>query len=287
MWTRAVAVRIDIREATFNVAAMGVPRAFARRGVESRATIAVVAVLVALAAVAWAITARQAFDMSSMVSGLADVGQRMPNDMAAPVFMAMWLAMMAAMMLPTVAPMVLAHHMVVGARGEGWVPTAVFAAGYLAVWTAIGVVPLLAFLGFRGLMDPAPRWVTPVAGVVLVVAGIYQFTPWKGACLKACRTPLNFIMTHDFGHGSRGAVRAGVSHGAWCLGCCWALMSVLVVVGLMNLVWMVVLALTFLLEKNWRHGVAVSRIAGTGVALLGVSVLLRPQVLGWLANVHA
>jgi predicted metal-binding membrane protein len=129
--------------------------------------------------------------------------------------------------------------------------------------------------------------VAPVAGIVLVVAGIYQFTPWKGACLKTCRTPLTFIMTHDFGSGSRGAVQAGASHGAWCLGCCWALMSVLVVVGLMNLVWMAGLALIFLLEKNWRHGVAVSRIAGTGVALLGAAVLVQPSVLGWLANVHA
>lgn len=265
---------------------MGAGRAFAPRDIESRATIAVVAVLVALAAVAWALTARQAFDMGSMVSGLAEVGQRMPNDMAAPVFMAMWLAMMAAMMLPTVAPMVLAHHMVVSARGEGWIPSAVFVAGYLAVWTVIGVVPLLAFLGFRGLMDPAPAWVAPVAGTVLILAGIYQFTPWKGACLNACRTPLSFIMTHDFGRGSRGAVLAGASHGAWCLGCCWAMMSVLVVVGLMNLVWMAGLALIFLLEKNWRHGVAVSRIAGAGVALIGVAVLLQPQALGWFANVH-
>jgi predicted metal-binding membrane protein len=211
----------------------------------------------------------------------------MPNVMAAPVFMAMWLAMMAAMMLPTVAPMVLAHHMVVGSRGEGWQPTAIFIAGYLAVWTAIGLVPLLAFLGFRGLMNPTPDWITPVAGIVLVGAGIYQFTSWKGACLKACRTPLNFIMTHDFGRGGLGAARAGASHGAWCLGCCWALMSVLVVVGLMNLIWMAGLALVFLLEKNWRHGVAVSRTAGTGVALLGVAVLLQPQILGWLVNVHA
>ena len=266
---------------------MGAARTPAPRGIESRATIAVVAVLVSLAAVAWAITARQAFDMGSMVSGLAEVGQRMPNDMAAPVFMAMWLAMMVAMMLPTVAPIVLAHHMVVGARGEGWLPTAIFIAGYLAVWTAIGLVPLLAFLGFRGMMDPAPGWVTPVAGIVLIVAGVYQFTPLKRVCLRACRTPLNFIITHDFGRGSRGAARAGASHGAWCLGCCWALMSVLVVVGLMNLVWMAGLALIFLLEKNWRHGVAVSRIAGTGVALLGIAILMQPQVLGWLVNGHA
>src|ERR1700716_243785 len=265
---------------------MGVPRAFAPKGVESRATIVVVAVLVGLAAVAWAITARTAFDMGSMVSGLAQVGQRMPNDMAAPVFRGMGLAMMAAMMLPTVAPMVLAHHMMVSARGEGWLPTGVFVAGYLAVWTAIGLVPLLAFLGFRGLMDPAPAWVRPVAGVALLVGGICQFTPWKGACLKACRTPLHFIVTHDFGRGSLGAARAGASHGAWCLGCCWALMSVLVVVGLMNLVWMVALALVFLLEKNWRYGVIVSRVAGAAGGVLGILVLVQPQMLGFLAGTH-
>ena len=81
--------------------------------------------------------------------------------------------------------------------------------------------------------------------------------------------------------------QAGMSHGAWCLGCCWALMSVLVVVGVMNLVWMAALALVFLLEKNWRHGVAVSRVAGASVALLGILVFVQPQVLRLLAGLHA
>jgi predicted metal-binding membrane protein len=244
----------------------------------------VVAVLVGLAALAWIITAKNAADMGSMVNGLGQIGARMPNDMAAPLFMAMWLAMMVAMMFPTVIPMVLAHRMVVRNRGEGWLPTAVFVAGYIVVWAAIGVVPLLAFLGFRSLMDPAPAWVVPVAGVVLILSGVYQFTPWKGVCLSHCRTPLHFIMTHDFGRGSRSAALAGASHGAWCLGCCWALMSVLVVVGLMNLVWMAALALVFLLEKNWRHGELVSRVAGAAVAVLGILVLVQPQLLGLLAG---
>jgi predicted metal-binding membrane protein len=266
---------------------MGGQPATAGDHLEYRATGAVVAVLVGLAGVGWVITARQAFDMGSMVSGLGQVGVRMPYEVAAPLFMAMWLAMMVAMMLPTVAPMVLAHRMVVLKRGEGWLPTASFVCGYLAVWAAIGVVPLLALLGFRGLMDPTPTWVAPVGGLALVAAGVYQFTPWKGACLRACRSPLNFILTHDFRRGSHGAALAGASHGAWCLGCCWALMSVLVVVGLMNLVWMVTLSLVFLLEKNWRHGVAVSRVAGATVALFGILVLVQPQVLGLLAGVHA
>ena len=246
-----------------------------------------VAVLVGLAGIAWIFTAKNAAEMGTMVNGLGQIGTLMPNDMAAPLFMAMWLAMMVAMMFPTVIPMVLAHRMVVRNRGEGWLPTAGFVGGYIAIWTAIGVVPLLAFLGFRSLMDPAPAWVVPVAGVVLILAGAYQFTPLKGVCLSHCRSPLHFIMTHDFGRGSRGAALAGASHGAWCLGCCWALMSVLVVVGLMNLVWMVVLALVFLLEKNWRYGVLVSRVAGAAVAVLGILVLVQPQLLGLLAGTHS
>jgi predicted metal-binding membrane protein len=265
---------------------VGGPQVASRDSLGSRATWTVVAVLVGLAAIAWIFTARNAAEMGSMVSGIGQIGALMPNDMAAPLFMAMWLAMMVAMMFPTVIPIVLAHRMVVRNRGEGWLPTASFVAGYIAVWTAIGVVPLLAFLGFRSLMDPAPGWVVPVAGVVLIVAGVYQFTPLKGVCLSHCRSPLHFLMTHDFGRGSLGAVLAGVSHGAWCLGCCWALMSVLVVVGLMNLVWMVALALVFLLEKNWRYGVIVSRVAGAAVAVLGILVLVQPQMLGFLAGTH-
>ena len=265
---------------------MGEQQVASRDSLGSRATWAVVVVLIGLAGIAWIFTAKNSAEMGSMVNGLGQIGALMPNDMAAPLFMAMWLAMMVAMMFPTVIPMVLAHRMVVRNRGEGWLPTASFVAGYIAIWTAIGVVPLVAFLGFRSLMDPAPSWVVPVAGVVLILAGVYQFTPWKGVCLSHCRSPLHFIMTHDFGRGSRGAAVAGASHGAWCLGCCWALMSVLVVVGLMNLVWMVVLALVFLLEKNWRHGVLVSRAAGAAVAVLGILVLVQPQMLGLLAGTH-
>jgi predicted metal-binding membrane protein len=277
---------VDAASTAVMVEGVGDQQGASRDSLGSRATTTVSVVLVGLAAIAWIITVKNAADMGSMVNGLGQIGARMPNDMAVPLFMAMWLAMMVAMMFPTVIPIVLAHRMVVQKRGEGWLPTASFVAGYIAVWTAIGVVPLLAFLGFRNLMDPPPGWVVPVAGLVLVFAGVYQFTPVKGVCLSHCRSPLHFIMTHDFGRGSRGAMQAGASHGAWCLGCCWALMSVLVVVGLMNLVWMVALALVFLLEKNWRYGVIVSRAAGAGVALLGILVLVQPQTLGLLAGTH-
>ncbi len=242
--------------------------------------------MLALALISWLLTIRQARDMSAMVSGLGQVGTLMPNDTAVPIFMLMWLAMMGAMMLPSVAPIVLAHRMVVRGRGEGWAPTAAFIAGYLFVWTLIGIVPLLVFLSFRSLSGPAPNWLTPAAGAVLILAGTYQFTPWKGACLKACRSPLHFIMTHDFGRGARSAAQAGASHGAWCVGCCWALMAVLVVVGLMNLAWMAALSAVFLLEKNWKYGVGLTRVAGTVVIVLGIGVVAQPALLSLLSNFH-
>ncbi len=129
-------------------------------------------------------------------------------------------------------------------------------------------------------------WLPRVSGLVLIGAGLYQFTPWKRVCLRACRTPLSFIMTHDFGSGAPGALKAGVSHGAYCLGCCWALMAVLVVVGLMNLAWMAALSAVFLLEKNWKHGVGLTRVAGTVVIVLGIGVVAQPALLSLLSNFH-
>ncbi len=248
---------------------------------ERRVAVWTTVTLTGLAGVAWYLTARQAGQMAGMVTGLGQVGSRMANDMAVPLFVAMWLSMMVAMMFPAVVPMVLAHRMVVRSRGEGMTATVSFVAGYLATWTVIGVVPLGAFLAFRGLSADAAtdRWISLAAGGVLFGAGLYQFTPWKGRCLRACRTPFGFIVEHDFGGGARSAARAGVSHGTWCLGCCWALMAVLLVVGLMNLAWMALLSLVFLAEKNWRHGVGFTRLAGSALSALGVAVLVHPGLL--------
>jgi len=244
-----------------------------------------VTVLLALGAAGWLITIHYSRDMSGMASGLGQVGVQMPATMTAPLFLAMWLSMMVAMMFPTVAPVVLAHRMVVQHRGEGWIPTAAFMVGYLVVWTAVGVVPLIALLVFAHVA--AGPWTAWVGGAALILAGVYQFTPWKATCLKACRSPLSFVIQHDFGQGWRSAVRAGISHGAYCLGCCWALMAVLVVVGLMNLTWMAGIALIFLVEKNWTYGAWVPRAAGTVVALLGLFVVVRPELLTWLSGAMA
>jgi predicted metal-binding membrane protein len=250
-----------------------------------RVTATTTMLLLVFAAAAWILVVVQARGMGGMILGLGQVGTAMPNPMAAPLFMAMWLTMMVAMMFPAVAPIVLAHRHVVRRRDEGVLPTVAFILGYLAVWTAIGLVPLVAFLLFRNLgMDSSSSWLAVLSGGILVVAGAYQFTPLKTICLRACRNPLSFVLQHDFSRGARGAFLAGITHGAYCLGCCWALMSILVVVGLMNLVWMAALSLVFLAEKNWRHGVTLSRVAGGAVFLLGLLVLLKPGFLSTLAG---
>ena len=246
---------------------------------ERRATLVTAAVLLALAGIGWWATVDQSDDMAGMVQGIAQVGSAMDFDMTIPLFLAMWTSMMVAMMFPTIAPIVLLHRMVVRRQGGGLAPTAVFVAGYLVIWVAFGALPLLALLGFREVSDTA-TWVPRVGGATLAVAGLYQFTPWKALCLRACRSPLTFLATHNFGRGLTGTLRAGASHGTYCLGCCWALMTVLFVVGLMNLAWMAAIAVVFLAEKNWKHGVALTKVVGTALVVFGIAVLVHPDLLG-------
>ena len=247
--------------------------------------IAVVA-LVALSLYAWRSTIEQANSMSGMVMGLGQIGSRVQGSMSAGLFLAMWVTMMAAMMLPTVAPMVLAHVAVARRRGDGALSTIVFIVGYLLVWSAIGVIPLVAYWGFAQLSDDAAqsRWLPALAGTILVVAGAYQFTGWKQICLDKCQSPFAFVVMHDFRGGARSALRAGVVHGAFCLGCCWALMAVLVVVGLMNLLWMAAIFVLFFVEKQWKHGIVLAKIAGAALVALGAAVVARPALLALISQ---
>ena len=223
----------------------------------------IVGALLFCAAAAWAVTATQAASM-----GMGGLGM-----MTAGLFLITWLVMMVAMMFPSVAPMVLAYASVSRMRGAGYVPTAVFVAGYLVVWTVVGLVPLLGLRVANELWMTPPSWLPRAEGAAIVAAGLYQLTPLKEACLRACRSPLGFVMSHDWGAGPLAPLRAGAEHGVYCVGCCWALMLVLAVLGLMNLAWMAVIAAVFFIEKNVRFGdvapklVAVACIAG-GLALL-------------------
>ena len=190
----------------------------------------------------------------------------------AGLFLVTWVVMMVAMMFPSVAPITFAFAGVTRSRGQGYAPTGAFVLGYLAVWAAAGLVPLGALLVLDRLSIPGPA-LARLTGAVIVAAGIYQFTPLKNACLRACRSPLGFVMTHDFGGGAPSAVRAGALHGLYCLGCCWALMAVLAVLGLMSLAWMAIIAAVFFVEKNVRFGALLP--AGVGVVcILGGLLLL-------------
>jgi predicted metal-binding membrane protein len=237
---------------------------------------AIIGALLFCAAGAWLIVAEQASSMSGM-GGVAMLG--------VGLFLVTWLVMMVAMMFPSVAPMVLIHARIVRSRGEGAAPTVSFVLGYLVVWTAAGLVPLavIQVLG-SSIASPLSAWLPRLGGAAVIVAGVYQLTPLKNACLRACRSPLGFVMTHDFGRGAPAAARAGMSHGLYCLGCCWALMAVLAVLGLMNVAWMAAFAVVFFLEKNWSEGVILSRVVGAACVVVGAAVLVRPELLSFLGG---
>ena len=237
----------------------------------------IVAALLVCAAAAWVFTGFQSAAMG--MGGMAMVG--------AGLFLVIWLVMMIAMMFPSVAPMVLAHASIARSRGEGSLPlsTVAFVAGYLVVWTCAGLVPLTVIQVLnQSTFSLSPSMLVRLGGLVILIAGVYQFTPLKNTCLRSCRSPMGFIMTHDFGGGAPAAARAGLSHGLYCLGCCWALMTVLAVVGLMNLAWMAVIAVVFFLEKNWRYGVPLSRIVGAACVAGGLLVIASPGVLGMIGG---
>jgi predicted metal-binding membrane protein len=188
---------------------------------------------------------------------LLAMGNDMP--MNAGLWIGAWTVMMAAMMLPSAAPLVLLY----GGR-TNTVDSTLLMAGYLFVWAAVG---LAAYAVDMRVMDP-PDGV--IAGV-LIAAGIYQFTPLKNGCLQRCRRPADFLVTHWHG-GGVGAVRIGVEHGAYCVGCCWTLMAVLVLVGAMALVWVAVIALAVAAEKLLPRGEALARVVGVALVTGGILI---------------
>src|SRR5262245_35383015 len=180
----------------------------------------------------------------------------------APLFL-MWAEMMVAMMIPSAAPMILTFAMVNRKRREQdrpFVPTGMFVLGYLIVWTAFSLVAALAQWALHGaaLLSPMMESSSPIfAGALLIIAGLFQWTPWKHACLNHCRSPLQFLL-HDWRDGTAGALVMGMKHGAFCAGCCWMLMALLFVAGVMNMVWVAAITILVLLEKvapqTWRLG---------------------------------
>jgi len=178
----------------------------------------------------------------------------------------MWAVMMVAMMTPSAAPVILLFAGTQRARRAARSPivTAVFGAGYLLVWTAFSAAAAAGQWALHQAAMLSPSMSTSstwLGGGILVAAGIYQLTPTKRACLTHCQSPLGFLMSH-WREGTAGALRMGISHGLYCVGCCWALMCVLFVVGVMNLAWVAALAIFVLLEKIGPPGPLVARLSG-------------------------
>lgn len=198
---------------------------------------------------------------------------------------AMWAVMMVGMMLPSAAPIILLVATIGRKRRAGGgraVPTPVFVLGYLLVWGGFSLAAGLAQWGLHAaaLLSPAMAATSPLlGGLLLVAAGVYQLTPLKEACLAHCRSPFGFLMT-EWREGPGGALRMGLRHGSYCLGCCWMLMALLFVTGVMNLVWVAAITAFVLLEKIAPGGRVIGRAASWALIAGGLLVLGQATGLG-------
>ena len=247
-----------------------------------------VAVLVGLTALAWIYLIVLAADMASGDMRLMGMGTMDPAMMTMIMPMAwdastfvlmglMWWIMMIGMMLPSAAPMILLFARVQRKNLPHENPAlriTLFTASYLVLWLVFSVAATLLqwALGEWDLLLPAMRSASPMLGAaIFALAGLYQLTPLKHACLRSCQAPLQYL-SHHWRHGTAGAVQMGLHHGAFCVGCCWALMLLLFVGGVMNLLWIAALAILVLIEKLLPPGPVFSRVSG--IAMLGVAVWL-------------
>ena len=237
--------------------------------------------VVGLAALAWLDLWRRAGQMGMGTGMEAAMPRQMPWSPAdLGTAMAMWGVMMVAMMLPSAAPVLLLYSTAQRKRQgetEGARLVGCFAAGYLLVWLAWSALAagLQWALQMLALLSPHLATTSTFLGAAfLLLAGGYQFTPWKNACLVQCQSPLGFFFTH-WRDGAWGAIRMGMHHGAYCLGCCWALMGLLFVGGVMNLAWVAALAGFILLEKAVARGPWPSRIAGAAMMGWGFGLLVK------------
>jgi len=256
----------------------------------NRDTAVVIGAMVLLSVMAWAYLvwmpvdgmARGILAPDSMES-MGSMGSSMPMPgtlmdvsgwaTSLPLFMAMWVVMMVAMMFPAVSPVVLIFDRWRRSRQRNVVTTVAFVAGYVIIWGAAGVLAFTAIVALDLQIDSSST-AHRVGGVVLIAAGVYQLTPLKTVCLTQCRSPLSLIMKHAqlLSEGVRGPLQVGLMHGGWCIGCCWALMAVLIALGVMHLGWMAAVAAVILAEKALPGGRTTTSVIG-GVLLAAGAVV--------------
>jgi predicted metal-binding membrane protein len=216
---------------------------------------------------------------TAMNMAMGDIMMPMPWTLTTfRVMLVMWIVMMTAMMLPSAAPMILLFATINRRRSGTSTPyaTGLFALAYLSLWAAFSLAATWAQWGLehaRLLSATMATASTSLAGAVFLLAGVYQLTPLKQACLRRCRSPLEFL-SHHWQGGALGAFRMGLRHGLFCLGCCWAMMALLFVGGLMNVLWIAALALCVLAEKVVPAGSLLGQTGGVALILWGGVTLL-------------
>jgi predicted metal-binding membrane protein len=243
-----------------------------------RDRVVVAAGLVALSAWAWAwLLTRPAMPATGSEMLMPHPSAWSLGD-AAAMFL-MWAIMMVGMMVPSATPMVLLYTRVARRglnAGQAHLRTGLFVGGYIAAWSAFSALATGAQWGLEhlALLTPMMKAASPLlGGALLIAAGAYQFMPAKHACLERCRTPFMFV-TQRWRAGGRGAFVMGLDHGFYCLGCCWLLMALLFVVGVMNLFWVALIAGIVMAEKIFPAGHALARLFGAGLVAAGGYVLL-------------
>jgi predicted metal-binding membrane protein len=233
--------------------------------------------LLGLAAIAWTVMIWQAARDDGMSMGPT-------MGMGTVLFLSIWITMMVAMMFPTAAPMIVIFaqtHSDKRARGKPYVPTWIFVSAYLLIWTLFGVVAYVAAIGSERLAEQSMWMMENAARIgagLLILAGVYQLTPLKHACLSKCRSPLQFILSswHD---GYAGSFLMGLKHGGYCLGCCWMLFVILFPLGMMNIAAMAAITLLIFAEKSLPWGERVGRFAAIALIVYGGLVLANPDLL--------
>jgi predicted metal-binding membrane protein len=239
--------------------------------------------LLVLAVAGWLVIVWQA-GIDRMHDEHQMVGLDLTMGMTAPLFFTMWVAMMVAMMFPAAAPMILLFDRMQTQRreaGSASVPTIYFVAAYLSIWIAFGAVAYGLAIGVQRLADDS-MWVMDnwarIGGLLLIAAGLYQLSPLKDVCLARCRSPLAFLM-NSWRDGTVGAIRMGLLHGMFCLGCCWLLFVILVPLGVMNVAAMAVIALVVFGEKCLRGGQRIARVAAVVLIVYGIVIVVTPSAL--------
>ena len=214
--------------------------------------------------------------MGGMNSG-PDMGTMRSTGFALPPFLLAWALMMAAMMLPAVAPVARLYSR---AAALGRVaPAAWFVTGYLIVWVLSGLPAAVAWRVVRQPLEAGEPWAMRLAALTIVVAGGYQLSPLKRACLRHCRSPMGYFMRSGRQlHRPLYAVRAGAVHGLYCLGCCVGLMLVLVVAAAMQPLWAVAIAAAVFVERNLRHGEGFALVVAAALVVLGGAALIHPAL---------